>query len=234
MPTKFDQVPPMRYRFFREHKYLSFRLSEFEREVAKTDFSDEAAVLTLKAPLQSLWELMDGQGAYEESAIFSLLCKKDATLTQNVENDHLQHEQYFQEFTQAIENILAENSPQERVHLGYLFYLSYRFFVAEILRHLHMEEAFIMPALQKHYTDDALSLVEASTYNHMTSSQMVEMMLHLFPHMDINDKLFFLEDIKKTQPEKFVQAWEGIKSHLTKLEQKIITEKLMLECFTEP
>ncbi len=91
-----------------------------------------------------------------------------------------------------------------------------------------MEEAFVMPALQKHYTDEELSQVEASTYHHMTSSQMVEMLMHLFPHIDINDKIFFLRDIQKSQPEKFIQAWEGIKNELNLEEQKLIKQNLLL------
>lgn len=217
----------MRYRFFREHKYVSFRLTEFERRVAKTDFSAITDVLALKEPLLSLWELMKGHAAYEDTAIFALLRSKGENLSEELEKDHLEHEQSFTEFYAALDNIAAE-ATEERLHMGYLFYLTYRFFVAENLRHLHMEEAFIMPALQEHCTDAELSLVEASTYNHMTSTQMIEMMSHLFPHMDINDKIFFLQDIKKTQAAKFKQAWEGIKHQLTVDEQQMAEQQLNL------
>ncbi|MBS0286964.1 MAG: hypothetical protein JSR17_06695 [Proteobacteria bacterium] len=212
----------MRYRFFREHKYVSFMLTEFERQVAKTDFSSTVAVNALKEPLFALWELMKGHAAYEQEAIFSLLAKKGQTLHQEVEQDHLQHEKYFQEFMQGLENIIKEENKNNRIELGYIFYLSYRFFVADNLRHLHLEEALIMPALQKLYTDEELSKVEAHTYEHMSATQMVQMMEHLFPQMDINDKIFFLEDIKKTQPDKFKEAYKGIVYLLTDEEKATV------------
>lgn len=34
----------MRVKLYREHKYVSFALSELERLIAKTDFTDDAAI----------------------------------------------------------------------------------------------------------------------------------------------------------------------------------------------
>lgn len=223
------QGEQMRYRFFREHKYVSYMLSEFERKIAKTDFSSTPAVLALKEPLLALWEMMKGHAAYETEAIFSLLVNKGQTLHHDVEQDHLQHEKSFQEFMQGLDNIIEEEQKEERLALGYIFYLSYRFFVADNLRHLHMEEALIMPALQKLYTDEELSKVEARTYEHMSANQMIQMMEHLFPQMDINDKIFFLADIKKTQPDKFKHAFEGVLYLLTKEEQRAAALQLSIE-----
>ncbi len=39
----------MRVKLYREHKYVSFALSELERLTAKTDFTDDAAITHIKA-----------------------------------------------------------------------------------------------------------------------------------------------------------------------------------------
>ncbi len=223
----------MRYRFYREHKYVSFMLTEYERLLAKTDFSSISAVNALKEPLRLLHALMNGHAAYENSAIHELLRQKSSTAHEAIEKDHEEHEQQFEAFTAGLENITNCADEQMRQSLGYLFYLSFRFFVAENLRHIHIEETVIMPALQKLYSDEELSTVEAKTYDHMTSEQMIQMMEHLFPHMDLNDKIFFLGDIKKTQPEKFSYAWLGVATTFNLEERISIIKKLDLETTPE-
>ncbi len=223
----------MRYRFYREHKYVSFMLTEYERLLAKTDFTSLSAVNALKEPLNLLHALMSGHAAYENSAIHELLRQKGSTTHQSIEKDHGEHEQQFEAFTIGLANITNCDDEQMRLSLGYIFYLSFRFFVAENLRHIHIEETVIMPELQKYYSDEELSCVEAKTYEHMTSLQMIQMMEHLFPHMDLNDKIFFLGDIKKTQPEKFAYAWLGVVNNFTIDERICIIKKLGLETTLE-
>ncbi|MBS0290149.1 MAG: hemerythrin domain-containing protein [Proteobacteria bacterium] len=213
----------MRYRFYREHKYVSYMLTEFERKVAKTDFSNSIEIAALQDPFNTLWALMQGHAKYEDNAIHTLLLNKEKSLPTIIAQDHADFEQRFIELAQGLDNIFHCDDAKERLELGYIFYLSYRFFVAENLRHIHLEETVLMPILQELYVDEILANVEATTYKNMTSQQMIEMMAHLFPHMDINDKVFFLSDIQRAEPEKFNIAYAGILPTLTSNEQKKIS-----------
>jgi hypothetical protein len=197
----------MRYRFYREHKYVSFELSELERLIAKTDFKDDAQVSKVEEQLILLENMLKGHAAWEDGSIHELLRKKGSNLHEAIENDHKHHEEMFKQFKNQLTEITNCIDIIEKLKLGYEFYLLYRLFVAENLQHLHKEETIIMPELHKLYTDDELRQLDFSTYSHMTSEEIVHMIEVLFPHMDVNDYEHFLRDIKDSQPEKFKEVW---------------------------
>lgn len=99
----------------------------------------------------------------------------------------------------------------QKIELGHQFYLEIQRFEAENLLHQIYEETIIMPELQRLYTDEELlDKIDAKTYALMTSEQLIDMMKTLFPHMNADDRKFFLKDIYRTQPTKFITAWKGI------------------------
>jgi hypothetical protein len=198
----------MRYRFYREHKYLIFLLFELERLIATTDFKVNEQVLKIKEKLSSFGALLKGHGLHEENAFHLLLKEKGSSVHTQVETEHSQHEEQCRLLEQKLEAILLE-SDRLKLTLGYEFYLAYRLFLIENLQHFHQEETVIMSELQKLYSDDELKKVERNTYHHMTSQEMIEMMQILSPHMDPNDKAFFLNDIKEADLEKFAEVTES-------------------------
>lgn len=193
----------MRYRFYRVHKYVCFVLSEFERLVAKTDFSDIGKVENLKIQLGAVHDLMHGHADHEDKAIHALLREKGSTVHQLIESDHQDHEKQFNELTQALDEITASADPQLRISRGYQFYVAYRLFVSDNLQHIHLEETVIMPELHRLCTDEELRRVDKHTYSIMTPEQMLHMLEVISPHMDPNDIASFLANIKDFEPEKF-------------------------------
>ncbi len=204
----------MRYKFYREHKYVSFALNDLERKIAKTNFRKLEEVEKIKSEFEAIVEMLQGHAQYENTALHELLRKKQSSVYAQVEKDHEQYDEILDDLSLRLKGVLVEQKEDARVEAGYQFYLWFRKFVGENLLHLHEEETVILPELQRLYTDEELKLVEADTYQRMTPQQMIEMMEVLFPHMNPDDKKAFLLDIKESQPEKFTQAWEGIQSHL--------------------
>jgi hemerythrin-like domain-containing protein len=192
----------MRYRFYREHKYLIFVLFELERVIAKTDFRINEAVLKIKAQLQSLADLMKEHARHEEEAIHALLKQKGSTVYTKVEKDHQSHNEQYTSLQQKLDAIVVADHAN-KLSLGYAFYLSYRLLLIDNLQHFHEEETVIMPALQQLYSDDELKSVDRHVYQEMTAEDMMAMMEVLSPHMDPSDTEFFLKDIKDAEPEKF-------------------------------
>lgn len=218
----------MRYRFYRVHKYVTYMLYDFERLCAQTDFSDNTAVDQLQQALDNLAQLMHSHAEHEDNAIHALLRAKNVHIQDDIELDHQNHIAQFAALTQQLEQILASEEANEKIALGYDFYVDYRLFVAENVYHIHQEETVIMPELQKWYTDEELKQLSANTYGHMTAEQMIHMMQVLFPHMDINDKQSFLQDIYDAQPEKFTVAWERVAPMLSEHERQSIPHSLGL------
>lgn len=218
----------MRYRLYREHKYVSYVLSELERLVAKANVNNPLEVATIKKQLSSLQTLMAGHAEHENKSIHALLRKKGSSIHEAIEVDHTRHEKQLKALENLLDMITENTNPAEQLSLGYRFYLAYRLFVSENLKHLHEEESVIMPELQKLCTDQELRSIDFNTYALMTPEQMIHMMEVLFPHMNTSDKEVFLLDIKESEPDKFIIAWENIFPQLNREEHEILSKKLAI------
>ncbi len=199
----------MRVKLYREHKYVSFALSELERLIAKTDFTDDAAIEHVQSEWQSVKEMLEGHAYHEETNFHALLEKKGSTIHHDAHDDHEHQEKVLQ----TLQNLLdAVKTASDRVEAGYQFYLIYRKFVGDNLLHLHEEETKLLPELQRLCTDEELRALEHRSYELMTADEMIEMLEVLFPHMNFSDKCAFLTDIKLAQPQKFEVVWDKIQN----------------------
>jgi len=194
----------MRVKLYREHKYVSFAVSELERLIAKTDFTNANALAQIQSEWQHLKEMLEGHAYHEEHNFHALLEKKGSTIHHEAHDDHERQEQTLTNLQSLFDAIATSNDP---VEAGYQFYLAYRKFVGENLLHLHEEETKLLPELQRLCTDEELRALEHATYEIMTVEEMKEMLQVLFPHMNASDKSAFLEDIRLAQPEKFAQLF---------------------------
>lgn len=201
----------MRAKLYREHKYVSFALSELERLIAKTDFTDDAAIERVQIEWRCLRDMLEGHACHEEQNIHALLEKKGSTIHHEARNDHEHQEDALKGLQHLLDTV--KTSP-DRIEAGYQFYLGYRKFVGDNLLHLHEEETKLLPELQRLCTDEELRAIEHPTYDLMTAEEMVEMVQVLFPHMNFSDKCAFLTDIKLAQPQKFLLLWDNAQHFL--------------------
>jgi chaperonin cofactor prefoldin len=216
----------MRYKFYREHKYVSFRFDELERLIAKTDFRRDEELNKIKQAFEELIGLLAAHAHYEDTALHVLLKQKNSEVYKHIEEDH----EHLDEQITSLRNLLAKIgeacTENGKVEAGYQFYLWFRKFSGDNLLHLHEEETIILPELQWLYSDEELKKVEAATYNIMTTDQLIHMMQELFPQMNPSDWEAFLTDIRDAVPAKFVEAWNGIKLIMTLDQQKYFIKKL--------
>jgi len=196
----------MRYKFYREHKYVSFALNDLERLVAKTDFASDAELGKVVQELESAVGMLKGHAQYENEKLHELLKKKGSALWEHAEADHLHYDEALENLQDMIGKVKQCSTNEERIEAGYRFYLSFRKFVGDNIAHMHEEETVILPELQRLYSDEELRQVEAETYRIMTAQQLIEMTEVLFPHMNPSDREAFLTDIARAVPEKFAEA----------------------------
>ncbi len=215
-----------RYKFYREHKYVSFALNELERLVAKTDFRIPLQVGKIEQEFSAVVEMLQGHAQYEDTKLHPLLRQKGSTLFQEAHDDHQQHDAIFHNLQSLLNQIKASQDKIHQTELGYQFYLSYREFVGDNLHHLHLEETLILPELQRLYTDVELRKVEEETYQLMTVDELIQMMQVLFPHFNASDREAFLRDIQDAAPEKFIPAWNSIKEIIDSKEEEQLAVKL--------
>lgn len=204
----------MRYKFYREHKYVCAAINDVERLIAKTDFTLEAQTARVKEALQELLPMLKGHAEYENSRLHKLLRDKGSTIYKQIEADHRDYEQKLDDLSDRLAKISKSAIPDEQIELGYQLYLFFRKFAGENLLHLHEEETVILPELQRLYSDEDLSKIEFESYSVMTPTDLFHMMELLFPHMNPSDRRAFLTDIKASDRRKFNEAWALIRNHL--------------------
>jgi hemerythrin-like domain-containing protein len=212
----------VRYKFYREHKYLSFILNDLERLIAKTNFEIPSEVTQVAEQFKAAVELLKGHAEYEDNCLHVLLKQKNSEIYKYIEEDHGKLDETLNNLQILLDQISTCVSAPEKAEAGYLFYLSYRKLVGENLIHLHEEETIILPELQRLYSDEELQEVEAKTYAILTSDDLIHMLQMLFPHMNATDKKAFLSDIKECQPEKYAAIWPKIKSQMSENELSIM------------
>lgn len=147
----------MRVKLYREHKYVSFALSELERLIAKTDFTDDAAIDHLQSEWQRIREMLEGHAYHEEHNFHALLEKKGSTIHHEAHNDHEHQEETLKNLQNLLDTVKTR---PDRIEAGYRFYLVYRKFVGDNLLHLHEEETKLLPELQRLCTDEELRAIE--------------------------------------------------------------------------
>lgn len=219
----------MRYRFYREHKYVTYRLYHFERNCAQADFTVDEDLLSLKLQLESVRDLMLGHAQHEDEAIHVLLEAKGSVLAEKMRHEHQQHEDTFVRLFMCLEEILKIDDKETRLNLGNQFYLLYRLFISQNLQHLHEEETLLLPELQRLYNDNELREIDNQTYRLMSKADMVDMLATLFPHLNADDRRFFLEEIQIAVPEKYQAVLPEIRELLTPEEKALYFSQLNAE-----
>jgi hemerythrin-like domain-containing protein len=217
----------MRYKFYREHKYVSAAINDVERLLAKTDFTLASQRTKVKEALSALLPMLKGHAEYENSRLHKLLRDRGSNICEHVEEEHREYEQKLKDLKDRLAQVLKSTDREEQIELGYQLYLWFRKFAGDNLLHLHEEETVILPELQRLYSDEELCQVEFESYQVMSSEDLIQMLEILFPHMNADDKLAFLTDIKSCDEKKFLETWKGIKSQIEDGERKHIESKIV-------
>ncbi len=197
-----------RYKFYREHKYVSFALSDLEKKVAKADFCQKEEIEQIALEFKGVIEMLQGHAEYEDRALHTLLKAKNSPVYKSVEADHAAYGGMLENLEKLLNEALEAEGEELQIEAGYRFYLHLRKFVGDNLIHLHEEETIILPELQRLYSDGELKKVEAATYKIMTVEELAHMLRVLFPHMNPSDRKAFLSDIRECEPEKFARLQE--------------------------
>jgi hypothetical protein len=199
-----------RHRLYREHKLVTAYLNDFTRLVGTTDFTDDAQVTVVIEALDGRIGLLTNHAKHEDDNIHVLLKVKGLQVYEDIEKDHRGHGVVFSRLTDMVETICTSANPEERVMMGHEFGLAWSHFEAQNLVHQYEEETVLMPALWEHCTDEELQAIDAKVYGTMSPDDMIGMVTALFPYMNADDHRFFLEDIERSTPSKFLPAFGGM------------------------
>ncbi|HXF28554.1 MAG TPA: hemerythrin domain-containing protein, partial [Chlamydiales bacterium] len=132
-----------RYKFYREHKYVSFAVNHLEKRIATTDFRNQKEAKKVHREFKELVAMMKGHAHYENSALHTLLKKRGSKVFEQAEHDHEEYDALLLDLEKRLQKVMKTKDEEERVELGYQLYLWFRRFAGFNLLHLHEEETII-------------------------------------------------------------------------------------------
>lgn len=230
MKIKGKENDRMKYSFYSHiHRFMRFKLAEFEAFAAKIDFTDSDERKRVNTQFQEMIELLNNHASHEDKVYHEMLKKKGSKILEKYTNQHHLQDKQLAEMQKLLHTILqSENSDQQK-KLGYEFYLSYTDFQSDYLKHLLTEEIELMSELHRLYGERALREITFSTYKSMTQDQMNGMFSVLFPYVNAAEREIFLTDVRDGAPEKFEASWKFAKTILEPREKKQLAKKLDLK-----
>lgn len=224
----------MRYRLYREHKYLLLRFHDLLQQCGITDFASEKEFSKLKMMFEQLVMLLEGHADYEETRIHKLLIARGSSMGIAADTDHAHHKVIESEIRAIFERISKENNSPVKQEAGYQLYLKLRDFLKETLEHLDYEEKVLMPELQRLCTDDELREIYFISYRQMLPEQMVHMIEELSSVMSLQDKIVYFTDMNLCEPEKFAIAWQKLKELVAEEDANKIEKLISIKVPSRP
>ena len=202
----------MRRRLYTEHKYVTHRLCEFGRLLAKADFANDGGIQAATAGLQEIKDLLTGHAEHENAKIHRLLQQRQSTVHAAIEMEHAKHQASFEKMESILSMLQAERQSSAKIELGEQLYRTFQEFEAKNALHQVAEETRILPELYRLYSDEEiLKGVDGPVYEEMGVDDMAGMIQTLAPHFNIHDSTGMLRDIYMTRPEKFHALWPLVK-----------------------
>jgi len=216
----------LRFRLYREHKYLFSVFTQLLQKLAGLDLLDRQAFKEFKLEFKHLADLLTAHAQYEDGRIHALLKAKGSCITDIAETEHREQHRFLEQMANDLEVLEKEKSLEARYSISYELYLKLRKFFGQNLAHFEYEEKVIMPELQRLATDEEIKAIDHQSYKQMSSEQLVHMLQVLFPHFNPEDRLVFLADIQDIVPEKFILAWPQIANLLPDEERARLLKQL--------
>lgn len=218
----------MRYKLYREHKYISAAVNDIVRLLAKADFLLPETITEVKKAFAGLWPVLAWHSRYEDEVYHPLLASHGVYDFAQIETDHLENKQKIVALEARLAVIALLTDPAERVEQGYQLYLAFRKFSTENLEHLDIEEEVLLPALQRLCSDQELRTAEFSIYQSMSLDEIIHAIKTIFPHMNVHDRRAILTDFKACDAELFAKLWQAISGSLAGAERIELAQKLQV------
>lgn len=180
------------------HKAIRLMLGALVERAGTTDFSDVAAVATLRTATIDAFAALESHGAHEDHWIGPELRRHAPDLERELAEAHVeQHEQ--------IRKLIALLVEEERSGVvgwtrGQAFAVALSRFVGEFYAHMADEEEKAMTALWAAMTDEEIQALSAALRADVSPSEMAKWMRWMIPAMRHRDRVEMARGAKAAMP----------------------------------
>lgn len=200
---------------FAGHKFFEEAGSQILIRLAKVDFRDTKETESLYKQIEDYLITLEHHARWEEEFIFNKFFTQNEVLS--FFGEHTELENKGKEILADIKALL-HLAPQSKICKGKQIYLEFRKFYASNLVHFYEEETHFLSLLQARATDDEIRAIDKPIYQNMSSIDLVEMLKHLFPPLNISEKKTILDDLRCYNGTNFNAALSEIRMMFTSKE----------------
>jgi iron-sulfur cluster repair protein YtfE (RIC family) len=140
------------------HKGIRLMLCDLLQKSGRTDFTDAAAVTSLRADVAEIFELLEGHAHKENEFFMPLVRKASVTLAREFDEQHEDQESRLPGLLAALESFDPRAADADRK--GHLIVIQLSRITGELLTHMADEELQINPALWASFTDEEIGATE--------------------------------------------------------------------------
>lgn len=188
------------------HKGLRLMLYQLGAGLQSKDFTDEAEsnrfVAQMKKDLGNSLSscvlcLLRLHSAHEESSIFSHIRPHDPDVVDLVLKEHGQLLKQIGTVSATCDEALKTSEPLRRVEVGDRLVEEVNDLVAHYLAHLNREEELLVPVMWEWFTDDQLSAMRRTLYDHLPLPIFESWMRWSLPAMNTEELVVLFRGLSK-------------------------------------
>jgi hemerythrin-like domain-containing protein len=188
------------------HKALRALIYHLSTMLQTADFTDERATTASLAALEHFLELLHEHAMHEDRTVFAATHKFEPAMIDKLEAEHHDIGEQLDQVRKNIARVQAAKSNEERIEAGDALNRSVNNFIAFYLTHLAHEEATVLPATWKHFTDEELVGMRIDVQRNTPPARFAEWMRWMFPAMNINELVGMFRGLKSHAPQPFYEA----------------------------
>ncbi len=181
------------------HKALRAVMAECLLAVGRADPTDPQDVTDAEARVRALMDLCASHVHHENNFVHPAIEARTPGLSADVAHEHQDHLQQIARLRAAALQLDTLDAAQRAGALHRL-YLDLSLFVAENLRHMHVEETEHNAALWCAYTDDELRAIHGALVATIPPAEMMQVMRWMLPQMNAPERLAVLGGMRQEAP----------------------------------
>lgn len=203
MPARTDPLTPI-------HKALRAMIYSLGGRLQTLDFADREAAKSLLTELRMDFGaalgtkctmcLLHSHAEHEEDNMFPATLHFEPELTRTLLADHLIFTDRLKTLQALSEKIVAADDAQVRVQLGTQLNHEANEFFALYLTHMNKEEERLVPAMQKHMTDEQMGAISEKIIRDTPPERLMPFMEWLFPALNVDELTGMLGGVQRSAP----------------------------------
>ncbi|MGE0350846.1 hemerythrin domain-containing protein [Hydrogenophaga sp.] len=181
------------------HKALRAFMADTLMRVGRTDPFDDGEVTATVAQVVELMDLCAGHVEHENRFVHPALEARCPGVAGPVAQDHEDHRHHIAHLRGVAQALTSGDAAQRGAALHAL-YLGLGLFLADNLRHMHVEETVHNPALWSAYSDAELIAIHDEIVAALPSGEMMLVMRWMMPQLNAPERLEALQGMRAGAP----------------------------------